>query len=207
MPQTFDVVIVGAGFGGTWYWNRYPGARTDSESWTYCFTFSGELLQEWNWSDRYCTQPEVLRYLQHVADEFDLRRNIRFGVRVASATYDEGWRIVSADGDLYEATYFVAATGPLSRPLTDSERVGINEILSLTQHQTSGFPIEETGVLMSEVPGRAEAAGPGGSMDAGWLPVPVPDIPRPAGQRCRQRRGHGFHPRPDKGHRQGPRNR
>jgi ribosomal protein L19 len=79
----------GDGVGGTWYWNRYPGARCDSESYIYCYTFDRQLLQEWEWSERYPEQPEILRYLNHVADRFDLRRDIQFSTRVTAATFDE----------------------------------------------------------------------------------------------------------------------
>ena len=78
MGMSVQVYETASGVGGTWYWNRYPGARCDSESYTYCFTFSKELLQEWSWSGRYPEQPEILTYLNHVADRFDLRRNIQF---------------------------------------------------------------------------------------------------------------------------------
>jgi cation diffusion facilitator CzcD-associated flavoprotein CzcO len=74
-----QVLEAGDGVGGTWYWNRYPGARCDSESHSYCYTFSDELLAEWEWSERYPEQPEIMRYLNHVADRFDLRRSIRLG--------------------------------------------------------------------------------------------------------------------------------
>src|SRR5262245_11992129 len=79
----------GRGVGGTWYWNRYPGARCDSDSYIYCYTFDKNLLQEWEWSERYPEQPEILRYLNHVADRFDLRRDIQCGTRVIRARYDE----------------------------------------------------------------------------------------------------------------------
>ena len=86
-----DTVVIeeGSDVGGTWFWNRYPGARTDSESWVYAYSFSDELQQDWDWSERYPSQPEVLAYLRHVADRFDLRRDIRFGTQVRSCTYDE----------------------------------------------------------------------------------------------------------------------
>src|SRR6187455_1322294 len=79
----------GDGVGGTWYWNRYPGARCDSESHSYAYYFSDELLQEWTWSERYPEQPEILHYLNYVTDRFDLRRDIRFGARVTEARYDD----------------------------------------------------------------------------------------------------------------------
>ena len=84
------VFEAGGGVGGTWYWNRYPGARCDVESLQYSFSFSEELDQEWNWSEKYSPQPEILAYANHVADRFDLRRQIVFDTRVTAATFDEG---------------------------------------------------------------------------------------------------------------------
>jgi cation diffusion facilitator CzcD-associated flavoprotein CzcO len=139
----FDALIIGAGFsglyqlyclrdrlglsvealeagddvGGTWYWNRYPGARCDSESHTYCYTFSEQLLQEWEWSARYPAQAEILRYLNHVADRFDLRRNIRFVTRVRAAHYDAAanlWRIATERGEGFSAKFLITAVGCLS---------------------------------------------------------------------------------------------
>ena len=91
----------GSGVGGTWYWNRYPGCRFDSESYTYGYSFSDELLQEWDWKEHYSGQPENERYLNFVADKFDLRRNIRLNSRVLSAVFDEAesrWEIELEDG-------------------------------------------------------------------------------------------------------------
>ena len=91
----------GGGVGGTWYWNRYPGARFDSESYTYGYAFSEELLQEWDWKEHYSGQPENERYLNYVADKFDLRRDIQLHARVASAIYDERahcWQIHTEAG-------------------------------------------------------------------------------------------------------------
>jgi cyclohexanone monooxygenase len=82
------VYEAGGGVGGTWYWNRYPGARCDSPSVHYSYSFSPELEQEWEWTEKYPTQPEILRYLNHAADRFDLRRDIQFNTRVTSAVYD-----------------------------------------------------------------------------------------------------------------------
>jgi cyclohexanone monooxygenase len=138
----FDVVIVGAGFaglymlhrlrglgfsahvieagdgvGGTWYWNRYPGARCDVESMEYSYQFSDELQQEWEWSERYAAQPEILCYANHVADRLDLRRDISFNSRVTAATFDETaarWTIEIADGTQETAAHCVMATGCLS---------------------------------------------------------------------------------------------
>ena len=142
-PQPFDALIIGAGFsglyqlyclrnrlglnvkvleaadgvGGTWYWNRYPGARCDSESHGYCYTFSKELLETWQWSERYPGHEEIRRYLDHVADRFDLRRDIRLGTQVVSATYDAKtnlWRVKTAAGETLTATYLITAVGCLS---------------------------------------------------------------------------------------------
>jgi cyclohexanone monooxygenase len=142
--RNFDAIVVGAGFaglymlyklrelglsalvieaggdvGGTWYWNRYPGARCDIESMEYSYSFSPELEQEWNWSERYSPQPEILRYLQHVAERFDLRGDIRFDTRVTAAAWDEGagqWQVDTDKGDRFSARYVVMATGCLSSP-------------------------------------------------------------------------------------------
>ena len=109
----------GDGVGGTWYWNRYPGARFDSESYTYGYLFSEELFDEWEWREHFAEQPETERYLNHVVDKFDLRRHIRFGARVTSAGYDESsgtWTVTVGDGTEFRARFFVAATGVLSVP-------------------------------------------------------------------------------------------
>ena len=142
-PVLLDAIVVGAGFsglyqllllrdklglsvkvldaaqgvGGTWYWNRYPGARCDSESHSYAYYFSKELLDEWEWSERYPQQPEILRYLNHVADRFELRPNIVLGTRVQSAHYvetDKRWHITTDTGHIYAAKYFITAVGCLS---------------------------------------------------------------------------------------------
>ena len=139
----FDAVIVGAGFsglymlyrlrdvlglsarvyeagdgvGGTWYWNRYPGARCDSESFYYCYSFSRELEQEWTWSSKYPEQPEILSYLEHVADRFDLKRDITLSTRVTGATFREGdgsWEVRTDDGAVVTARYLISAVGCLS---------------------------------------------------------------------------------------------
>jgi cation diffusion facilitator CzcD-associated flavoprotein CzcO len=109
----------GDGVGGTWYWNRYPGARFDSESYTYAYLFSRELFEEWEWQEHFAEQPEIERYLNHVVDRFDLRRHIRFGAKVTSAVYEESsgtWAVGTADGTQFEASFLVAATGVLSVP-------------------------------------------------------------------------------------------
>ncbi len=107
----------GSGVGGTWFWNRYPGARCDIESVDYSYSFSGELLHEWQWTERYATQPEILRYLNHVADLFDLRADIQLDARVTEAHYDEPanrWAIATEHGERFSARYCIMASGCLS---------------------------------------------------------------------------------------------
>ncbi len=113
------VIDQATGVGGTWFWNRYPGARCDIESMTYSYSWSHELEQEWTWSERYAAQPEILRYLEHVADRFDLRRDLRLGARVIEAVLDEAddrWAIATDDGVRLSATFLIMATGCLSVP-------------------------------------------------------------------------------------------
>ncbi len=115
------VYETGTGVGGTWYWNRYPGARFDSESYTYGYSFSEELLQEWDWSEHFAGQPETERYLNHVADKFDLRRDIRFRTRVTAASYDETthcWQVWTDTGERAQARFLITAIGVLSAPYT-----------------------------------------------------------------------------------------
>jgi cation diffusion facilitator CzcD-associated flavoprotein CzcO len=109
----------GDGVGGTWFWNRYPGARFDSESYTYAYLFSRELFDEWEWQERFAEQPETERYFNHVVDRFDLRRHIRFGATVTSADFDEAsgtWTVTTRDGAEIRTRYLIAATGILSVP-------------------------------------------------------------------------------------------
>jgi cyclohexanone monooxygenase len=141
-PVAFDAVVVGAGLaglymlhrlrelgfsarvyeagdgvGGTWYWNRYPGARCDVESMDYSYSFSDELQQDWRWTERYASQPEILRYVNHVADRFDLRRDIQLRTRVTAAVFDEAtsrWAIETDRGDRVSARFCILATGCLS---------------------------------------------------------------------------------------------
>ena len=117
MGFSVRVFEAGSGVGGTWYWNRYPGARCDVESMQYSYQFSDELQQEWVWSERYSPQPEILRYANHVADRFDLRRDIQFDTRVHSAVFDEAanrWVLEVGDGERVTATHCIMATGCLS---------------------------------------------------------------------------------------------
>jgi cyclohexanone monooxygenase len=111
----------GGGVGGTWYWNRYPGCRCDVESMEYSYSFSDELQQEWHWPERYGTQPEILRYINHVADRFDLRRDIEFNTRVKEASFDSKtntWTVKTDKGDTATARFCIMATGNLSTPRT-----------------------------------------------------------------------------------------
>ncbi len=134
----------GDGVGGTWYWNRYPGARCDTDSVEYSYQFSDALQQEWRWTERFATQPEILRYLEHVADRFDLRRDIAFGTTVTEAAFDDAagcWRIATDDGARLSATYCVMATGCLSavnRPAFD----GLDRFAGAWYH-TGAWPHDE----------------------------------------------------------------
>ncbi|MGW0593760.1 flavin-containing monooxygenase [Streptosporangium sp. NPDC002607] len=168
VPASVDVVVVGAGFsgmyllhklremdlsavvfetgtdvGGTWYWNRYPGARVDVESLAYSYSFSSDLEQEYEWQERYPTQPEILRYARHVADRFGLRRDILFETRVAAATYDEPgrtWLVRTEAGETVTARFLVMATGCLSSSKLP-EIPGIDGFGGATYH-TAHWPHE-----------------------------------------------------------------
>ena len=121
------VLEAGGGVGGTWYWNRYPGARCDVESVQYSYQFSDALQQEWTWSERFSPQPEILAYANHVADRFDLRRDIRFDTRVTAARFDEAegrWQVETGGGDRLSATHLVMATGCLSTANTPKFKGG-----------------------------------------------------------------------------------
>ena len=131
------VVVLEAsdGIGGVWYHNAYPGARCDVESFDYSYSFSPELEQEWRWSERYATQPEILRYINHVADRFDLRGDIRLNTRMTNATYDEQtarWTITAEDGRQWSAHFFVMCVGQLSttkRPAYPGQSLFRGEII------------------------------------------------------------------------------
>ena len=115
------VLEAAGGVGGTWYWNRYPGARCDVESVEYSYSFDRGLEQDWTWSERYASQPEILRYLNHVADRFSLRRDVQLNTRVNSAVFDETvsrWDVTTEAGERFSARYCVMATGTLSVPKT-----------------------------------------------------------------------------------------
>ena len=161
--EEFDAVVIGAGFaglymlhrlrglglrcrlleagsgvGGAWYWNRYPGARCDSESYFYCYSFSPEILQEWTWSERFPGQPEIERYLNFVADRLDLRADMRFDSRVTAAAYDEQtlrWTVETAAGDRMTARYLVTAIGGLTTTASNLPAIpGIEDFRGEVHH-------------------------------------------------------------------------
>ena len=193
-----DVVVVGAGFaglymvhrlrslglavqgieagsdvGGTWFWNRYPGARCDVESMEYSYQFDDALQQEWNWSERYAGQPEILSYLNHVADRFELRRHFRFETRVVGADFDEGtssWLITTDHGEPVHARFVVMATGCLSStntpPIPGVDRFS-GEVLHTGTWPTTGIDLtgKRVGIVgtgssgVQAIPMLAEQAG------------------------------------------------
>jgi cyclohexanone monooxygenase len=124
-----QVVEAGSDVGGTWYWNRYPGARVDIQSLEYSFGFDEALEQDWRWSERYAPQPELLRYAGHVAERFDLKRDIAFNTRVTAAQWDDGaqrWAVTTDTGAAYDCRFLILATGCLSIP-TDVTFPGIDD--------------------------------------------------------------------------------
>ena len=136
LGQKVRVFESGTGVGGTWYWNRYPGCRFDSESYSYGYSFSQELLDEWTWTEHFAPQPETERYLNHVADKFDLRRDIQLRSRVKSATWDEGhlaWEITLEDSQRCRSRYLITAVGPLSAP-TLPRLVGVEDFRGEAYH-------------------------------------------------------------------------
>src|SRR3954465_10310187 len=181
--ESYDVVVVGAGFagmymlhklrgfglsvrvyeqggdvGGTWYWNRYPGARCDVESMQYSYSFSDELQQEWDWSERYAPQPEILKYANHVADRFKLRSDIQLNTRVDQAVFDEGtnaWVVTTSDGTSVSANYVVLATGCLSNARMPDIK-GLSEFKGKVYH-TGHWPHEA--VDFTGLPGGLIGAG------------------------------------------------
>jgi cyclohexanone monooxygenase len=169
----YDAVVVGAGFagiymvyklrdelglsvkgleqasdvGGTWYHNKYPGARCDSDSWLYCYDWSDEVQEEWEWTERYPHQPEIQEYISFVADTHDLKKDFEFDTEVTSATYDEEsgtWRIETADGESYTTHFFVPAVGNLSEPYVP-DFDGLEDFGGVWHH-TSNWP--ESGIDM-----------------------------------------------------------
>jgi len=146
------VFEAGGGVGGTWYWNRYPGARFDSESWTYGYSFSDEILREWEWSEHFAAQPETLRYCNFVADKLDLRRDIEFSCRIKAAVYDEAagqWEIETEDGRRARARFLITAIGPLSTP-TMPAIPGVESFRGEAYH-TGRWPHEPVGFVGKRV--------------------------------------------------------
>ena len=164
----YDAIVVGAGFagmymlyrlrkagfsarvletadgvGGTWYWNRYPGARCDVKSIDYSFSFDDALQREWQWSEKYATQPEILRYANHVADRFDLRKDIQFETEVQAATFDEArkrWIVKTTQGETFDAQFYIFASGCLSVPKA-IDIAGQKDFVGATYH-TADWPRE-----------------------------------------------------------------
>lgn len=133
-----QVIEAGSDVGGTWYWNRYPGARCDVDTALYSYGFDEALQQEWEWSEHYATQPELLRYINHVADRFDLRRDMWFDTRVSTATYDDGaasWTVTTDRGDTVRARWCILATGNLS----------VGRMPEIDGLQTTTLPVYHTG--------------------------------------------------------------
>ena len=136
MGLNVKVIEAGTDVGGTWYWNRYPGCRCDVESMEYSYSFDKDLEQEWKWPERYGTQPEILRYVNHVADRLDLRRDIQFNTRVQSAVFDEEtnrWTLKTDTGDVFSAPYCIMATGNLSTPRVPDFK-GVDSFKGKTYH-------------------------------------------------------------------------
>jgi cyclohexanone monooxygenase len=141
--QQLDVVGLerGSDVGGTWYWNRYPGCRCDVESMEYSYQFSDDLQQDWDWTERYSTQPEILAYAAHVADRFKLREHIRFNSLVTQASFqdaDARWQVQTDTGEAYSCRFLIMATGCLSAAnIPDFE--GLNDYEGHKYH-TGGWP-------------------------------------------------------------------
>ena len=170
-PEQYDVIIIGAGIsgmymsyrlreldlscrvyeagedlGGTWFWNRYPGCRFDSESYSYGYSVFPEVLEEWDWSEQFAAQPETLEYLNFIADKYDLRRDITFNARVKSATYDETdnqWEVGFEDGSKARCRLLISATGPLSAPTMPAIE-GVDDFKGVSHH-TAEWPRDLNG--------------------------------------------------------------
>src|ERR1700736_6186403 len=190
--QQVDVAVVGAGFaglyllhrlrkagftavvleeaadvGGTWYWNRYPGARCDIQTIDYSYTFDPELERAWQWSEKYATQPEILRYLGFVTDRYGLRRDIRFGTKVTAATWEEAadrWLLTTDHGASVSCRYYIMATGCLSAP-KPPEIDGVKDFKGEV-YFTGRWPHEEI-----KLAGKRVAVIGTGSAGIQWIPL------------------------------------
>ena len=167
-----QLVEAGAGVGGTWYWNRYPGARFDSESYTYAYLFSSELFDEWEWHEQFAEQPETERYLNYVVDRFDLRRHIQFGAKVTAAVWDQSaarWTVALSDGTECRAQFLIAATGVLSVPYFPE--VPGREDFRGESHHTGLWPSTPV-----DFAGKRVAVIGTGSSGVQLIPVIAPDV-------------------------------
>jgi cation diffusion facilitator CzcD-associated flavoprotein CzcO len=138
-----ELLEAGSGLGGTWFWNRYPGARFDSESYTYGYLFSQELWDEWEWQEHFAEQPEIEQYLNHVVDRFELRNHMHFDARVTSAVYDEAagsWTVATGHGEQFRARFLISSTGVLSIPHFPA--VPGRQDFGGEQHHTGLWPAE-----------------------------------------------------------------
>jgi cyclohexanone monooxygenase len=161
------VLEAGSGIGGVWFFNRYPGARCDVESVDYSYSFDEELQQQWSWTERYASQPEILSYVEHVADRFDLRRDVELGVRVERAVFDEDearWTLTAGDGRRYAARWCVMATGGLSA-LRMPDYPGLDDFAG-EWHHTAAWPAEPVDV-------RGRRVGVLGTGSSGTQVIPV----------------------------------
>jgi cation diffusion facilitator CzcD-associated flavoprotein CzcO len=194
-PEEFDAVVIGAGFaglymchklrdhlglrvavleaedgvGGTWRLNRYPGARCDIESFVYCYSFSRELYEEWEWTSKYPAQEEILRYLEHVADRFDLRRSIRLGTRVTSAEFDgDQWRVTTAAGAHLRARFLITGVGLLASAPFRPDFPGLETFAGRWCH-TGAWPRE--GMELEDLAGKRVGVIGTGSSGVQTIPV------------------------------------
>lgn len=143
MGMSVRVFEAGNDVGGTWYWNRYPGARCDSESFLYCLTFDKQLMQDWEWSGKYPEQPEILRYLGHVADRYDLRSNMKFNTRVTSAHWSDEtnrWTVGTDQGDSVSCKYLITGIGCLSS--TQKPKINGQDSFAGPSYHTGEWPHE-----------------------------------------------------------------
>ena len=187
--------------GGTWYYNRYPGARCDVESVDYCYSFSDELQQEWNWTEKYATQAEILRYLNWVADKLDLRRDVTFNSRVVSTVLDEDtlrWTVTTADGEVRTARFCLMATGPLSDALTPNFN-GLDSFAGEIYH-TAHWPDQQRRLQRQAGGGHRHRilwhSDDSDHRRAGRAPLRLPAHPQlqhPGGEQAVVRRGNGRH--------------